>query len=105
MALETWNGVGKVTTSPFWPCFRGRLCFLRSATPSTKIFSDLGKTPRTLPCLPRSFPEIIIILSPFFIFIYLYNFFRQGNYFIKTFFFYFFIKTKKTPGGLPKTLM
>ena len=77
IALETWNGVGSVTTSPFWPCFFGRWCFFLRLIPSANIFSFFRKTLRTLPCLPRSFPEIILTMSPFFIRICLNYFFRQ----------------------------
>src|SRR3989344_3560124 len=84
---------------PFSPDFRGRWCLFIMFDPSTITLFSLTKTRTILPFLPLSLPVIIITLSPFFIFIVflfmnfitfyftnLYNFRRQGNYFLKTFF-------------------
>lgn len=66
--LEAGMEAGKVTICPFSPVFLGFRCFFLKLIPSTITLAFFGKTCKITPFLPRSFPEIIKTVSPFFIF-------------------------------------
>src|SRR3989344_87249 len=69
MTFDMCIGRGADTISPFCPCCFGFTRFLYKLRPSTEIFSINGKTFKTGPVFPRSFPKIICTVSPFLIFI------------------------------------
>lgn len=66
--LEISIGAGNSILWPASPCLLGRRCFIRILMPSILALLSLGKTCKTLPVLPLSFPHVICTLSPFFIF-------------------------------------
>src|SRR3990170_3835054 len=69
ITFDTCVGAGRLIISPFCPCFFGLRCFFLTLTPSAKMRSSSEKILITLPVFPRSFPEITLMGSGFFMFI------------------------------------
>ena len=71
--------------STIWPvrfCADGLRCFLTTLTPSMVTRSFFGNACAIVPEAPRFLPAMTITLSPFFSFIWLYDFRRQCDDFL-----------------------
>lgn len=69
IVLEIFIGAGNSILWPFSPFLLARICLINKFKPSMLALFKKGKTCKTFPVLPLSFPANIFTLSFFLIFI------------------------------------